>query len=514
MSFGFSVSDVLQPAQFAQANNRNCRIACAEYVEISREVRSFHSVLRTLRYEAQREDSIILRSITTGLVTTPDGCKRLLRDIDDVLSSHEGLNPESGASSAGKTLWHGYRFGSKMEDLVTIRSKTIVYTSTISVVLDTMQLKATGRIESKIDDGFAKVTDVLKDNFGAMRKSIFQIATQARAAQRSGPVLSSTSLSTFAGNDKEVWRDFRRELLAQGFQSRTLHEHKEVLFAYMLKLNQSGILDLALSSELGQASDVRLLIHPPLMAPSFESESEDQSVGERELSMSDGQSIMTVAEARPFHLDSENVGSRPIPKPEVSARCLQRPGPNIPDDMLITAGRVRSKDRLPGFVSLVSKTIHTLTLRHAYFHVARPTGLAASETVDTDSQNTDDIEISSSTNQPTQISSEVNTASLTHSDVSATLKNCTSYNASVRTGATEPPAYRHRMDCNESLLESFARKRRRPTSKESTSCYSSCSDCVGEWIACCCCLMCLPVVSYIINKELQPTAKADPASRG
>lgn len=425
MSFGFSVSDVLQPAQFAQANNRNCRIACAEYVEISREVRSLHSVLRTLRYEAQREDSIILkqgRSITTGLVTTPDGCKRLLRDIDDVLSSHEGLNPESGASSAGKTLWHGYRFGSKMEDLVTIRSKTIVYTSTISVVLDTMQLKATGRIESKIDDGFAKVTDVLKDNFGAMRKSIFQIATQARAAQRSGPVLSSTSLSTFAGNAKEVWRDFRRELLAQGFQSRTLHEHKEVLFAYMLKLNQSGILDLALSSELGQASDVRFLIHPPLMAPSFESESEDQSVGERELSMSDGQSIMTVAEARPFHLDSENVGSRPIPKPEVSARCLQRPGPNIPDDMLITAGRVRSKDRLPGFVSLVFKTIHTLTLRHAYFHVARPTGLAASETVDTDSQNTDDIEISSSTNQPTQISSEVNTASLTHSDVSATLK--------------------------------------------------------------------------------------------
>lgn len=298
MSFGFSVSDVLQPARFAQVNNRNCRNACAGYVEISREVRSLHSVLRTLRYEAQREDSIILKqgkSITTGLVTTPDGCKRLLRDIDDVLSSHEGLNPESGASSAGKTLWHGYRFGSKMEDLVTIRSKTIVYTSTISVVLDTMQLKATGRIESKIDDGFAKVTDVLKDNFGAMRKSIFQIATQARAAQRSGPVLSSTSLSTFAGNDKEVWRDFRRELLAQGFQSRTLHEHKEALLAYILKLNQSRILDLALATDLGQASETGLLIHPPSMAPSLESESEDQSVDERELSMSDGQSIITVA---------------------------------------------------------------------------------------------------------------------------------------------------------------------------------------------------------------------------
>ncbi|MCJ1246844.1 hypothetical protein MMC30_004053 [Trapelia coarctata] len=363
MSFGFSISDFIQLAQFAKAIYRDCRNAGPEYVEVTREVRSLHSVLRTLEDEAQQEESIIFkqdRNITAELITTTDGCKHVLRDIDDILSSHEGLNPNGGASSAGKTLWHRYRFGSKMEDLATIRSKTIVYTSTISVLLDTMQLKATGRIESKIDDGFAKVTGLIEDNFGAMRKSIFQIATQARAAQRSGSVLSSTSLSTFTGNDKEVWRDFKRVLLAQGFRSRTLHEHKEVLLAYMMKLNQSGILDMAVASGPGPASEAGFSTNHPSVAASFESESDDQSSDELELSMKDGHSTITLAEVRPsYGSEDEDVNSKPNPKLDVRVNRFQRPWPISPSGSPATASQADLKGRLlDPYISLSESYIH------------------------------------------------------------------------------------------------------------------------------------------------------------
>jgi hypothetical protein len=45
------------------------------------------------------------------------------------------------------------KFGSKAEELGVIRGKLLTYTSAISVILDTMQIRAADRVESKIDEG-------------------------------------------------------------------------------------------------------------------------------------------------------------------------------------------------------------------------------------------------------------------------------------------------------------------------------------------------------------------------
>jgi hypothetical protein len=146
----------------------------------------------------------------------------------------------------GKKIWQRFRFGSKIEDLAAIRGKLIVYTSTISVLIDAMQLRATDRLETtairvedKVEVGFAE----MRGQFENIRKEIYMIAAQKRAEERRGAAVSSLSLSTYAGDEKEVWRDFRLVLIQKSFRSRTLEIYREVLEAYMLRLDQNGLLD-------------------------------------------------------------------------------------------------------------------------------------------------------------------------------------------------------------------------------------------------------------------------------
>lgn len=239
MSLGYSANDFIQLVHFAYTVYRRSKTAGAEFVQISREVKNLHGVLKVLRNEAQQEVFKQDRRMTVELSTAAGGCTRVLLDIDNMLDAYEGLNPERGAASSTKKAWHRFKFGFKTSDLASIRTQLITHTSTISVLLDTMQLKATGRVESKIDDGFAN----LMGSFDHMRRVIYQIAARDRATERRGSISSLSSLSTCTGDEKEIWRQFRRELLAKGFRSCTLDEHKDVLQAYMLRLNKSGILD-------------------------------------------------------------------------------------------------------------------------------------------------------------------------------------------------------------------------------------------------------------------------------
>jgi hypothetical protein len=77
----------------------------------------------------------------------------------------------------------------------------------------------------------------MTDQFSKMRKEVYGIAAEARAEERKGAAMSTLSLSTYAGDEKVAWRDFRRVLVKKGFQSQSLEKHKQVLLAYMIKLD-------------------------------------------------------------------------------------------------------------------------------------------------------------------------------------------------------------------------------------------------------------------------------------
>ncbi|KAN0122113.1 hypothetical protein V8E51_000439 [Hyaloscypha variabilis] len=144
-----------------------------------------------------------------------------------------------GSSRLGKRVWQHLWFGSKTQELGVVRGKLITYTSTMSILIDMMQSQALDRVETKIDDGFGEV----RGEFERMRKEILSMATQARASDKNGSSLSLLSLSTYPGDEKEVWKAFRRELIQKGFRSRSLDKYGHVLQAYMLKLEESGLLD-------------------------------------------------------------------------------------------------------------------------------------------------------------------------------------------------------------------------------------------------------------------------------
>jgi hypothetical protein len=245
MSFGYSVGDFVLLVQLAHKAFRNCQQAGDEYLEIASEVRCLHSVLRILRAEAESPESKIFRqdpSSIAQLIETADGCRNVLASLDALLMKYDGLNLDSKAGT-GKKLRHRLGFGSKIAELGVIRGKLITYTSTISVLIDTMQLQGTKRIETKVEGGFADVKVELKTQFDLLRKEIYSIASQKRADERMGATFSTLSLSTYAGDEKNVWRDFRKELISKGFRSDSLERHKDVLQSYMMKLDQSGILD-------------------------------------------------------------------------------------------------------------------------------------------------------------------------------------------------------------------------------------------------------------------------------
>jgi hypothetical protein len=252
MSFGTSIGDIISLIQLAHQNYRNCKQAGGEYLEIAREVRSLHSVLKSVRDEAENEKSLLFQrdpASISQLASTVEGCKGILEGIDSLLVKYHGLAPDTLETSKSKKLWHRIRFGAELDELGKFRWKIITYTSTLAVLLDSVHLKATdrvekiaGRVETQVESGFAEVLERL-EGFEDMRRAVLYIATKARASQRYNSMESVLSLSTYADDDKEVWRQFRSQLVSLGFRSDSLDRHMEVLKAYMMRLDQTGVLD-------------------------------------------------------------------------------------------------------------------------------------------------------------------------------------------------------------------------------------------------------------------------------
>jgi hypothetical protein len=246
MSYGYSAGEFVGLVRLAHRTYRNCQKAGDEYFEIARETRKLHGVLRILRTESKSADSAVFKQDPTSaaeLLSTIRGCQDVLEGIDAMLAKYNGLSPKNGAAGVciGKKILHKIRFGSKFKQLGVIRSKLVTYTSTLSVLLHTMQLKATGRLGTQLENGFAE----LRGNFELIRKEVLSTVTQERAMHGYESLLSLSSVSTFDGDNKETWISLRQELIRKGFWSKTLDRHKEALVAYMMELEKSGLPDKA-----------------------------------------------------------------------------------------------------------------------------------------------------------------------------------------------------------------------------------------------------------------------------
>jgi hypothetical protein len=211
MSFGDSPSDIVQVKTFSRKLYRQCRNAGGEYIEISREVRGLHTVLKHLKYEVEAPESVLNRDqnlYARELAPIITDCDITLRQLEDLLEKYDRLGRENGMGR----LWDKARFGSdEMDELGSIRMKLINSKTTITVFLDTVQLRETSRVSAMLDTQSGQLDTILDkvDNIAA------------RMSQRAG-----TIMTIFDDDDAEVWKQFRRELIAEGFSSTVLQQHK------------------------------------------------------------------------------------------------------------------------------------------------------------------------------------------------------------------------------------------------------------------------------------------------
>lgn len=128
-----------------------------------------------------------------------------LQELDGLLQKYESLS--NGGSSARKV-----KLGSnEMDTLGSIRVKLISHQTSLTSFLDKIQLHQSEEIAPTLDNQDGQL-DVILDKVDAIA---------ARMGQRSGGILTG-----YDDDDKEVWKQFRRELIKEGFSDYILAQHK------------------------------------------------------------------------------------------------------------------------------------------------------------------------------------------------------------------------------------------------------------------------------------------------
>jgi hypothetical protein len=174
-------------------------------------------VLRHLKYEVEAPDSPLNRDHSIwGRQLAPiiGDCDFTLRKLDELLQKYGRLGSDGGGNSPSspRILWDKVRFGSnEMDQLGTIRVKLISHKTSLTLFLDTIQLHESGKMSTTLDNHGGQL-DVILDKVDSIA---------ARMGQKSGSVMTS-----YDDDDKEVWKQFRRELVSEGFSSSVLQQHK------------------------------------------------------------------------------------------------------------------------------------------------------------------------------------------------------------------------------------------------------------------------------------------------
>lgn len=235
MSFGYAIGDVIAVTQLAWNTVQNARKACGEHDELTREVLSLHVVLRRLEQEVEKPENPINEVNSGGthreeLRVIFDGCKKVLNILDQVLTKYNAL---SERERSGRKLWQQIRFGNgKMTNLAEMRGKLTYYTSAMSLFLNMVSVGTMGRVERQMNNAGGDLKEI------KVAVNSITAHLMSKSTRHEGSILTA-----YADDDRAVWKEFRRELLEDGFSSSVIRKHKDLIKAYIEELGSRGLLD-------------------------------------------------------------------------------------------------------------------------------------------------------------------------------------------------------------------------------------------------------------------------------
>lgn len=232
MSFGSSIGDLVLLTQLAWKTVQNCRRACGEYAALTLEATSLHKLLQRLESELQSPDCLINRDtddVQKELGNIIQGCEKNLELLDLVLEKYNAL---SETERSGRKLWQRIRFGNgQIADMTDVRGRNTFYISAISLFLNMLNFGSAGRVEREMTRAGGELRDI--------RLAVNGITAYLMTG--GGP--EGSALTAYANDEKAVWKQFRRELVADGFTSSTIRKHKPVIMAYVRELGSRGLLE-------------------------------------------------------------------------------------------------------------------------------------------------------------------------------------------------------------------------------------------------------------------------------
>jgi hypothetical protein len=232
MSFGFSVGDFVLLSNLAYKTVQNARSACGAHDSLTREVSSLHIVLARLEAEVSKPDSILNGDEDhrkRELATLVNGCKCVLRVLSRILEKYNELPEEKRSVTK---LWQRVRFGNgEMHELAKIRSEIATYTQALTLFINLLCLSTLGKMEVYMDSH--------GDDLRHIKQALHWVTATMQAESRG----THSVLTSYTEDDKEIWKDFRRGLIKEGFSSHLLDKHGKMIKRYVLELGERGALD-------------------------------------------------------------------------------------------------------------------------------------------------------------------------------------------------------------------------------------------------------------------------------
>ncbi|KAK3073351.1 hypothetical protein LTR53_005147 [Teratosphaeriaceae sp. CCFEE 6253] len=224
MSFGFSPSDIVALINIVSKTYQGWKSACGEYADVTRSLDN-RGVEARIGAGAQPRDATDLKDLLANTHPT-------VRELGAIVKRYQSL----GLRKSREKNWDRISFGVK--DYGTLRLKLNQHVTAIVAYLDAVGLSALARIERGLE-----ALPQIKDTLDAL-------AAEIRAGRREGSIMT-----THADDEKETWRQFRRELIGEGLRSSTIRKFKPQIKSYLRSLAEEGLLE---ESEPEPASDLTL----------------------------------------------------------------------------------------------------------------------------------------------------------------------------------------------------------------------------------------------------------------
>jgi hypothetical protein len=221
MSFGFSIGDAIILAQLTKQAFDGWKSACGEYANVTGSLASLQTLLARVEAEAQAPNSIFTKSPEDlqGWAKVSGDCRSVVTELKEIVSKYKSLG------TSRRRNWDRIRMSHT--NLDTINRELVKKTTSISAYLSILGLSSQGRVENEL--------------LPELLRRIDSVAAQMKKGNST--IRSTMTMTTCDGDDKALWREFRCDLLRNGYHGRDVKSHSIALQTYLGQLQRNGRLD-------------------------------------------------------------------------------------------------------------------------------------------------------------------------------------------------------------------------------------------------------------------------------